>query len=130
MDQSHDSDVLGSVLDRVGAVLVDVGASGKAHAPWQPVARKSIFVGFDPDSRDIDPTLRANYAQYRMVPKIVAGRDAAARTPFFLTAFPQLIFKLSAWSISYQIATNFSEATKPPLLRGGQHRHQAAPTPN
>ncbi len=90
MDQAPDSDILGSVLDRVGAVpvLVDVGASGKAHAPWQPVARKSIFVGFDPDSRDIDPTLRANYAQYRMVPKIVAGQDAPARTPFVLTSFP------------------------------------------
>ena len=90
MNQSPDSDVLGGVLDRVGAVpvLVDVGASGKAHAPWQPVARKSVFVGFDPDSRDIDPTLRANYAQYKMVPKIVAGQDAAARSPFFLTAFP------------------------------------------
>jgi FkbM family methyltransferase len=85
-----DSDALGQILDRAGAVpvLVDVGASGKAHEPWQPVARKSIFVGFDPDSRDIDPALRELYAQHHMIPKIVAGVEAKPRVPFYLTAFP------------------------------------------
>jgi FkbM family methyltransferase len=78
-------------LDRVGArpVLVDVGASGAAHAPWTPVAHKSVFVGFDPDDRELNPALGRNFAAHHMIPKIVAGPDTGQRSNFYLTEFPQ-----------------------------------------
>ena len=37
-------------------VLVDVGASAEAPAVWMPVARHSIYVGFDPDLREMRET--------------------------------------------------------------------------
>ena len=85
-----DADILGDFLDRAAAqpVLVDVGASGAPHSPWQPVAHKSIFVGFDPDSRDLDLTLGSGYARHHIIPKIVAGPKSAGRAPFYLTSFP------------------------------------------
>lgn len=84
-------DILGDVLDRIGArpVLVDVGASGAAHAPWAPIAHKSVFVGFDPDDRDLNPALGRNFSAYHIIPKIVAGPSADQRSKFFLTEFPQ-----------------------------------------
>jgi FkbM family methyltransferase len=85
-----DQDILGNFLDRAGArpVLVDVGASGKAHAPWQPVAHKSVFVGFDPDNRDLDPALGRAFTAHHIIPKIVTGPDTNGRAPFYLTSFP------------------------------------------
>ena len=85
------NDALGDVLERIGTqpVLVDVGASGKAHAPWMPVAQKSVFVGFDPDDRELDPALGRNFAAHHVIAKIVAGPSADQRSPFYLTEFPQ-----------------------------------------
>lgn len=77
-------------LARVGAqpVLVDVGASGAAHAPWAQVAPAATFVGFDPDQRDLNPALGGAYKAHHVIPKIVAGPKTEARSAFHLTAFP------------------------------------------
>lgn len=91
MNTAARDDILGDVLDRIGArpVLVDVGASGAAHAPWTPVAHKSVFVGFDPDDRELNPALGRNFAAYHILPKIIAGPNARNRSKFYLTEFPQ-----------------------------------------
>jgi len=69
-------------------VLVDVGASGGIHAPWRPIARHSICIGFDPDDRDFS-TAGGNrgFRECHVVRAIVADRDAPEH-PVFLTKSP------------------------------------------
>lgn len=85
-----DPAIICDFLRKSGAtpVLVDVGASGAVYGPWRPFASESVFVGFDPDSRDMQPTLGAEFKARHIVAKIVAGADAGAKSPFYLTKFP------------------------------------------
>lgn len=52
------------------AVLVDVGASGGAPGIWLPIARYSVYVGFDPDRRDFTEG-NAAYLRFCCVRKAV-----------------------------------------------------------
>lgn len=69
-------------------VLVDVGASGGIHAPWRPIARHSICIGFDPDDRDF-PASGGNrgFRECHVVRAIVADHDAPEH-PVYLTKSP------------------------------------------
>ncbi len=89
-NQAVDDAPLGDFLRRAGAtpVLVDVGASGKVHEAWLPFSKASMFVGFDPDSRDLDPRLGGHFQSHRIVQKIVAGPEKSGTADFHLTAFP------------------------------------------
>jgi FkbM family methyltransferase len=89
-DPSLEISVLGQFLQRLTAVpvLVDVGASGAVHKTWLPFSQQSIFVGFDPDSRDISPDLGRHFSKCHVIDKIVAGPDKAGKADFHLTAFP------------------------------------------
>ncbi|TAK98959.1 MAG: FkbM family methyltransferase [Rhodospirillaceae bacterium] len=90
IDASVESTTLCQFLERVKAVpvLVDVGASGAVHEAWLPFAKQSVFVGFDPDNRDIAPDLGAHFREHHIVDKIVAGPENAGTVDFHLTAFP------------------------------------------
>lgn len=90
MTETPSENALSGFLMRaaVQPVLVDVGASGKAHAPFAPFAQSSTFVGFDPDVRDLNPVFSRTYAAHHIIPKIVAGPTAAGRSQFHLTVFP------------------------------------------
>ncbi|MFM7244658.1 MAG: FkbM family methyltransferase [Planctomycetaceae bacterium] len=58
-------------------VLVDVGASGGMHAPWRPIARHSICIGFDPDDRDFSTaTGNRGFRECHVVRAIVTDRDS------------------------------------------------------
>jgi FkbM family methyltransferase len=69
-------------------ILVDVGASGGIHAPWRPIARHSICIGFDPDDREFS-TADGNrgFRECHVVRAIVADRDAAEHA-VYLTKSP------------------------------------------
>ena len=69
-------------------VLVDVGASGDDHPLWGALAASSHFIGFDPDTRDLNPELGKKFAKHDIINKIVGGPEAGDDTPFFLTALP------------------------------------------
>ncbi len=69
-------------------VLVDVGASGADHPLWGALAAASHFIGFDPDTRDLNPDLGKAFAKHDVVNKIVGGPKASSDTPFYLTALP------------------------------------------
>ena len=69
-------------------VLIDVGASGGIHAPWRPIAKHSICIGFDPDDRDFSTTTGSRgFRECHVVRAIVTDRDADDHT-VYLTASP------------------------------------------
>ena len=69
-------------------VLVDVGASGGIHAPWRPIARHSICIGFDPDDRDFSTSSgNRGFRECHVVRAIVTDRDAPEH-PVYLTKSP------------------------------------------
>lgn len=47
-----------------------------------------MFVGFDPDQRDLNPDLGNAYAAHHIIPKIVAGPESRGSEKFYLTEFP------------------------------------------
>jgi len=69
-------------------VLVDVGASGGIHAPWRPIAKRAICIGFDPDERDfVTDTGNRGFRECHVVRAIVADRDTDEQT-VYLTSSP------------------------------------------
>jgi FkbM family methyltransferase len=85
-----DPAIICDFLRKAGAtpVLVDVGASGAIYGPWRPFASESMFVAFDPDSRDMHPAIAREFKQGHIVPKIVAGAGSKGKSPFYLARFP------------------------------------------
>lgn len=57
--------------ENIHPVLLDIGASGEPHPIWQPIAGQSIYVGFDPDDREVDPARYTGFQSSRIVPKAV-----------------------------------------------------------
>lgn len=75
------------ILNARQFVLVDIGASGSPPAYWQELAPFSWYVGFDPDSRELNEENIYHFQKFSMVRKVVAD-DGATTTKFFLTAYP------------------------------------------
>ena len=69
-------------------ILVDVGASGAPPPIWAPLARHAIYVGFDPDARDMHPELAQRYCRAHIVDRAVAADPMQDQVTFYLTAFP------------------------------------------
>jgi hypothetical protein len=69
-------------------VLVDVGASGAPPKIWEAIARHSIYVGFDPDRRELHDVPEGQYARSIIVNKAVTSADEASEAHFFLTRSP------------------------------------------
>ena len=69
-------------------ILVDVGASGAPPPIWDLLARHAIYVGFDPDARDMHPELAQRYYRAHIVDRAVAADATQDQVTFFLTAFP------------------------------------------
>lgn len=68
-------------------VLVDVGASKYAPEVWTPIARLSVYVGFDPDLRSPRAQKDGDFALTWMVDKAVVG-DASEQAQFYFTSSP------------------------------------------
>jgi FkbM family methyltransferase len=70
-------------------VLVDIGASGGLHLAWKKLAKYSVCIAFDPDSREMEPTRRASkvYRKLHVFNRAVTnGKENAAE--FYLTKSP------------------------------------------
>lgn len=78
-----------SALLRFGAspVLLDVGASGGSFPVWNSISKESIYVGFDPDERDLDLVRGQKFKQKHLIRKAVSASDAN-EIKFFLTKSP------------------------------------------
>lgn len=81
---------LDSVLTAAGLspVLIDVGASGAPPPVWKPIAPLSIYVGFDPDLRDLHEPTATPYRKAIIVNKAVASQSDSAQVQFYLTESP------------------------------------------
>jgi len=69
-------------------VLFDVGASGDPPSIWKPLASKSIYVGFDPDSRDLREIANGQFYKGIIVNKAVSSDPQTPETTFYLTKSP------------------------------------------
>ncbi len=76
-----------SILKEQDLVLVDIGASGSPPIVWQAIAPFSYYVGFDPDSRELNEENSCNFRKFTMIKKVVTDNDSDTAT-FFLTAYP------------------------------------------
>jgi FkbM family methyltransferase len=69
-------------------VLVDVGASGEPPTIWKPIAPNAIYVGFDPDSREVREIPGGRYHRATIVNKAISDDPAASQIQFYLTHSP------------------------------------------
>ncbi len=69
-------------------VLVDIGASGTPPRVWEPIARHSVYIGFDPDRRELHDTPRGVYARSIIVNQAVTTEPDQDEVHFYLTRCP------------------------------------------
>jgi hypothetical protein len=87
-----------NVLPDIGLhpVLVDIGASGnppsvwKPNPPsvWKPLAKQSVYVGFDPDLREMKETAGSGFYKRIIVNEAISADPSKRTVSFFLTKFP------------------------------------------
>lgn len=76
-----------SILNEKNFVLVDIGASGSPPIVWQAIAPYSCYVGFDPDSRELNEENSYGFKSFTLIQKVVTD-DFSNSVKFFLTAYP------------------------------------------
>ena len=103
-------------------VLVDVGAAGFVQPQWRPLARHSVYVGFDPDNREMEHVtcLRSKFRAFHVIPAVVGTTDG--KTEFYFTQSPQCSSTLppdgkalAAWS--FQPLFDVVRTAKVPTIR-------------
>jgi hypothetical protein len=84
------SDEINDVLSAfdLQPVLVDIGASGGPPTLWDPIARRSIYVGFDPDRRDLSEVADGRYARSIIVNGAVTSAKKPTEVNLYLTRAP------------------------------------------
>jgi hypothetical protein len=73
---------------KVRPILVDVGASGAPPEIWKKVAQHSIYVGFDPDLREIHEISDGNFWKSFVINEAVTSDKASEQVRFYLTRSP------------------------------------------
>lgn len=76
-----------SKLD-IHPVLIDIGASGARPEIWEGIARHSIYVGFDPDDRDLQEVRNGRYYREIIVNKALTDDEETNKVLFYLTKSP------------------------------------------
>ena len=69
-------------------VLFDIGASGPPRGTWQLIASRSIFVGFDPDLRDMQERTGTGFYRSVIVNEAVTADKRNEYVTFYLTRSP------------------------------------------
>lgn len=69
-------------------VLVDVGASDAPPLLWDLIAPQSIYVGFDPDKREIHELTGERFHKSIMVNEAVTASETESLVTFYLTRSP------------------------------------------
>lgn len=84
------SDVINNLLLEFGInpVLIDVGASGTTPEIWNSIAQHSIYVGFDPDLREIQELSDASFHRSVIVNEAITSQEEIKEVLFYLTKFP------------------------------------------
>lgn len=81
---------MNDLLKRFGIrpLLVDIGASGKPPSIWNGIAEESIYVGFDPDRRDLHEQQGGTFFRSVLVNSAVVPDKGVAETSLYLTRSP------------------------------------------
>jgi hypothetical protein len=69
-------------------ILVDIGASGGPPGLWEPIARRAVYVGFDPDRRELHDVLEGHYARSIIVNQAVTSESDLTEAHFYFTRSP------------------------------------------
>lgn len=73
---------------KIQPVLLDIGASGVPPSQWKSIARRSIYVGFDPDRRELHDVPDGQYARSIVVNEAVTSVPGQSEVHFYLTHSP------------------------------------------
>src|SRR5512140_639980 len=81
---------MGKLLGELGIrpVLLDIGASGAPPPIWNEIAPHSIYVGFDPDLREIHDERSTGFHRSVIVNEAVTADKDASEVKFYLTRSP------------------------------------------
>jgi hypothetical protein len=86
--------MMGPVFDRllskldIHPVLVDIGASVAPPDIWRPIAGHSVYVGFDPDLRELRASTDQGYHKTIIVNEAVTCDKGSTDARFYFTASP------------------------------------------
>jgi methyltransferase FkbM-like protein len=69
-------------------VLVDIGASGAPPPQWTPIAQHSVYVGFDPDRRELHDASDGQFARCVIFNEAVSSVLGQNEVLFYLTRSP------------------------------------------
>jgi len=71
-------------------VLLDIGASGKLHEIWKSIAKYSICIAFDADSREMEYTVNesSHYKKLYVYNRILISQLKENEETFYLTKSP------------------------------------------
>ena len=69
-------------------VLVDIGASGEPPRIWAPLIRQSVYVGFDPDLREIRQLPSGSFYRGVILNQAVTSKPQDGQIEFYLTRSP------------------------------------------
>jgi len=73
---------------KIQPVLVDIGASVAPPPQWTPLAQHSIYVGFDPDRRELHDIPDGQYKRSIIVNEAVTSAPEQREVNFYLTRSP------------------------------------------
>jgi len=76
-----------AIFKEANFVLVDISASGEPHRIWQKIAPFSYYIGFDPDSWELNEENSGKFPKFTIAKKIVTD-DYSSQVKFFLTSYP------------------------------------------
>ena len=68
-------------------ILMDVGAAGMPPKIWEAISSKSIYIGFDPDLREMRESYQKEYLHSYTIPKAVSPKGDK-EVLFYLTESP------------------------------------------
>ena len=86
--------MMGSVFDQllskleIHPVLIDIGASLASPRIWGPIAGHSVYVGFDPDLRELRTITDQAYYKAVIVNEAVTCEKGSAEVRFYFTKSP------------------------------------------
>lgn len=69
-------------------VLIDIGASGAPPEQWKPIARRSAYVGFNPDQGELQGFLQGEYARSIIINEAVTSVAGQNEANFYRTRLP------------------------------------------
>ncbi|HWT03684.1 MAG TPA: hypothetical protein VN256_25775 [Pyrinomonadaceae bacterium] len=83
-------EVFNELLSRLNIhpVLIDIGSSGAPPEIWDPIARHSVYVGFDPDLREMHEVPDGRFRKAITVNEAVMGEQGGESVTFYLTRSP------------------------------------------